>query len=358
MDDFLIIGGGIAGVSAGARLAKLGRVQLIEAEEALAYHASGRSAALFEMSLGSPAVIQLNLASHAYHQSENGGVLSPRGFMVVGKIGHESQFEHDLKDMNLSRISVDEAMNHMPILDRDKLCGAGYSSQSWDIDTHKLLQDFAKALTKNGRITTRARATKITRLEHGWEVETTAGTFSAKNLVNAAGAWVDEIAIMTGLPPIGITPKRRSAARIPAPEHHDISTWPMTVGAGETWYSKPDAGALLVSPADAEPSTPHDAWADDMVLAEGLARFEDMVTTPVTRLLANWAGLRSFSKDGNLALGRAPQDETFIWCAGQGGFGIQTSPAASKLLADLISGTASEIDQTTVAKLNVARFFA
>jgi glycine/D-amino acid oxidase-like deaminating enzyme len=180
---------------------------------------------------------------------------------------------------------------------------------------------------------------------------------SARNLVNAAGAWVDVIAKMAGMLPIGITPLRRSMARIPAPGGHDVSGWPMLFGPGENWYAKPDAGALIVSPADEEPIEPMDAWADDMVLAEGLARYEAHVTEPVTRMLSNWAGLRSFAPDRNLVLGPDTQDASFIWMAGQGGYGFQTAPAASQLVADLVAGDASEIPAEMIAKLLPERLF-
>ena len=161
-------------------------------------------------------------------------------------------------------------------------------------------------------------------------------------LVNAAGAWADDIARLADIAPIGLTPKRRSMARVAAPEGYDPRDWPMVIGAGESWYMKPDAGALLISPADAEPAEPHDAWADDMVLATGIAGWEAHVTTPVTRMIANWAGLRTFSPDGNLVIGPAPEDPAFLWCAGQGGYGFQTAPAASRLLADLAGGRAPD----------------
>lgn len=354
MDDFLIIGGGVAGTSAGARLAKLGRVRLLEAEEALAYHASGRSAALFEESYGTPAVVAMNHASRSYH--EDAGYLSPRGLMVVGATGQDAQLSEDMAQMKLDRIGIDQACALMPILNANVLCGAGYHAEAWDIDTDQLVQGFARALRKNGEIVTSAKVTAITRQSGGWQVETPKGMFKGRNLVNAAGAWVDGIAAMAGVAPIGIRPLRRSMARIPAPGGLDVSGWPMTLNAGETWYAKPDAGALIVSPADADPTTPHDAWADDMVLAEGLARYEEMVTEPVTRVMSNWAGLRSFTPDGNLAIGPAADDQSFIWFAGQGGYGMQSSPAASQLLADIVGGTPSELESNTVTSLSAARF--
>jgi glycine/D-amino acid oxidase-like deaminating enzyme len=161
---------------------------------------------------------------------------------------------------------------------------------------------------------------------------------------------------MAGVEPFGFAPLRRSMARIPAPGGHDISRWPMIFGAGEAWYCKPDAGALIVSPAEEHLTTPHDAFADDMVLAEGLARYEEMVTEPVTRLLANWAGLRTFAPDRVPVIGFDTKTPGFFWLAGQGGYGFQSAPAASQLAADLLTEQPSTLDPACVAALAPARF--
>ncbi|MBF9046097.1 FAD-dependent oxidoreductase [Rhodobacterales bacterium LSUCC0031] len=356
--DFLIIGGGIAGVSAGARLAELGRVLLIEAEPALAYHASGRSAALYEAQYGKPATVALNLASRADHDSLDGGVLSPRGLMVLAAPGQGAAFGHDVADMGLTQIPVDEAVAQVPILRADAIHAAAIHAEAWDIDTDRLIQHFARAIRAHGgQVITAARVTAITRLPQGWQVAVGDTIHNARILVNAAGAWADRIAGMAGIAPIGITPLRRSVARIPAPGGHDVARWPMLMGAGETWYAKPDAGQLIISPAEEDPvGAPHDAWADDMVLAEGIARYQAFVTPEVTRLTATWAGLRSFAPDRVLVLGPDPLDPSFIWVAGQGGYGFQTAPAASRLVADLVAGRSPELDADLVATLSPARF--
>ena len=167
----------------------------------------------------------------------------------------------------------------------------------------------------------------------------------------------DHVALMAGVRVMDLTPLRRSMARLPAPGGHDVSRWPMIFGARETWYAKPDAGALIVSPAEEDAMDPHDAWADDMVLAEGLARYEAMMTEPVTRLLANWAGLRTFAPDRVLVIGRDQVDPSFLWFAGQGGYGFQTAPGASALLAEIAAGIAPSVGQQTADAVNPARFF-
>jgi glycine/D-amino acid oxidase-like deaminating enzyme len=356
MIDFLVIGGGIAGTSVGARLSHLGHVVVLERETALAYHASGRSAAMFEESYGAPSTIALNKASRAYHFEANGGVTSPRGLMLIGTADSTQAFQTDLVDMQLEQISVDDARAMIPILN-NSVTQIGYSAGAWDLDTDLLVQNFAcEVRGKGGMVRTSAEVTAVSRTATGWDVTIGEEVLSARNLVNAAGAWVDVIAQMAGIAPLGVTPLRRSMARIPAPGGQDVSSWPMLFGPGENWYAKPDAGALIVSPAEEVLMPPMDAWADDMMLAEGLARYEAHVTEPVTRMLSNWAGLRTFAPDRNLVLGPDPRDASFIWMAGQGGYGFQTAPAASQLVADLVAGNSPQITAKMVAKLVPNRF--
>ena len=355
MIDFIIIGGGIAGVSAAARLSELGTVTLLEGEDALAYHASGRSAALFEQNYGKPATVALNKASRDFHIAAD--VLGPRGLMLIGRQDEADAFAADQKSMQLETISVADAKAKFPILNTDLIANAAFDPHAWDIDTDRLVQTFARTARQNGAaIVTKALVTGIQRIPSGWVVTANEQAYEGRVLVNAAGAWVDIIAELAGIAPLGFSPLRRSMARIPAPGGHDVSGWPMVFGPGEDWYAKPDAGALIVSPGDEDPVVPHDAYADDMVLAEGLARYEANVTAPVTRLLSSWAGLRTFAPDRTLVLGPDAHDAGFIWCAGQGGYGVQSSPAASQLLADLISGAPSEIPANAVAALSPGRF--
>lgn len=354
--DFVIVGGGIAGISAAARLSSLGSVTVLEAEQTLAHHASGRSAALYEPHYGRAPVVALSLASEAFFRAAE-GVLSPRGLMMVARADQRAAFEADALDMNLVPISVGEARAIVPILNPATVAYTAYAAHAWDIDTDLFLQGLARdARSRGAEILTGAGVTAIERHASGWRVQTGRGEVTARLLVNAAGAWADRIAALAGLRPIGLTPLRRSMARIPAPGGEDVRGWPMIFGAGESWYAKPDAGALIVSPAEEDPVEPHDAWADDMVLAEGLARYEEMVTEPVSRLLASWAGLRTFTPDRVLAIGRDPHEPSFLWFTGQGGYGFQTAPAASQLLADLVADRPSQIGADIRAALDPARF--
>lgn len=356
--DFLIIGGGIAGLSVGARLAEFGSVLLLEAEPALAYHASGRSAALYEAQYGKAATIALNLASREDHDTLDGGVLSPRGLMLLAAPGEEEVFAHDAAQMGLDIIAPAEAAGLIPALNPAAIAGAAVHDDAWDIDTDRLIQHFARVIRSHGgALRTGAAVTGITRDAGGWTVTAAGESHAARTLVNAAGAWADGIAAMAGVAPIGLTPLRRSVARVPAPGGHDVAHWPMLLGAGEGWYAKPDAGQMIVSPADEDPvEAPHDAWPEDLRLAEGIALYQRFVSEEVTRLTSSWAGLRTFALDRTLVLGPDPGDPSFVWVAGQGGYGFQTAPAASRLVADLLAGRAPQLDATIVAALSPARF--
>jgi glycine/D-amino acid oxidase-like deaminating enzyme len=352
--DFLVIGGGIAGLSAAARLAALGRVIVLEAETALAYHASGRSAALYEPLYGPPPVVALSLASgEALHGMP--GLLAPRGLMLLARADQRHLFDADVAAMDLTTVAPETAQARVPVLNPATVAFAATAEHGWDIDTDRLVQGCAREVRANGQVMTGARVTALSAEPGGWRADSAAGSFTGRILFNAAGAWADRVAVMAGLRPLGLQPMRRSMARIPAPGGQDVSGWPMLVGAGEGWYAKPDAGALIVSPAEEQPMDPHDAWADDMVLAEGLARYEEMVTEPVTRLLASWAGLRSFLPDRVPALGPDPATPAFFWVAGQGGYGFQSAPAAAALVADLVAGRRPALDAATVAALDPAR---
>lgn len=355
--DFIIIGGGIAGVSAAARLAPLGRVVLLEAEGVLAYHASGRSAAMFLESYGNASVRALNEASADHHRHADGGVLSPRPMLLVGRAVEAEGFAAEAQSFGMEEIGLDEARAMVPILNPGTVARAAIRGDTSDLDTDLLIQNFLRSARAEGaEIRTSAPVTAIARDGAGWQVTAGADVVEGRVIVNAAGAWADRVAALAGVRPIGITPNRRSMARIPAPGGHDTRGWPFIDAVGERWYAKPDAGKLIVSPSEEDPAEPHDAWADDMVLAEGLARYEEMVTEPVTRLEHSWAGLRSFAPDRTLVIGRDRGVPEFAWLAGQGGYGFQTAPAASRLLADLLTGGAPDLPGSAVAALSPARF--
>ncbi|MGB2201865.1 MAG: NAD(P)/FAD-dependent oxidoreductase [Pseudooceanicola atlanticus] len=354
--DILIIGGGVAGVTAAAELSALGSVTLLEAEDHLAHHASGRSAAMFLESYGNTVVRALNSASADHHATADGGVLTPRPMMLLGTEEEPDAFAHEAADFGLTRIDMDHAQRLFPLLDPARVTHAAIREDTSDIDTDLLVQNARRRALKAGaQIVTGARVTAIVG-SAGWRVEAGGESYSARVLVNAAGAWADEVATLAGLPPIGLTPLRRSMARLPLPNGLDPSKWAFIDSVGERWYAKPDAGMLIVSPAEEDQIAPMDAWADDMVIAEGLARFDDMVTMDIPRPAATWAGLRTFAPDRTLVIGRDPTRPEFIWLAGQGGYGFQTAPAAARLTAALVAGRPSDLPSEVITALSPERF--
>ncbi len=355
--DVLIIGGGIAGISAAARIAPHAKVIVLEQEQALGYHSTGRSAAIFIRNYGNEVLRALNAASAGVLEEPYGisdhSLLSLRGELMIATDEEIPEYQAYMKDaVGIDELTPCEALDLVPILRPDGFQRAAIERNAYDIDVDRLLQGFARLLrSHDGQIETGAEALEITHKDQCWHVKTPVGEFSAPIIVNAAGAWADVIAKRAGITPVGLIPMRRSAAILPAPPGHDVTSWPLVVSASEAWYMKPEAGKLMVSPAEEIPVEPHDAWVDDMILAEGLDRFEKAVTMPITRVERSWAGLRSFVADRTPVVGFAPEADGFFWLAGQGGYGVQTAPALSQLTADLILERTPRLTSEIVAAL-------
>ncbi|GLQ05910.1 NAD(P)/FAD-dependent oxidoreductase [Sneathiella chinensis] len=362
--DILIIGGGIAGISAAARLSGEASVTVLEAEPTISYHSTGRTAAIYLKNYGNQTLRALNRASEPFFLEPEGvsdhSILSPRGELHFAHEDEVESLDAYLEGSDgMERITPREAVEMVPILREDLIVAAAYESAAQDIDVDRLLQGFARMVRSNkGQIVTNARVQTLTRENGEWVAETPAGTFKAPIVINAAGAWADAIATLAGVKTVGLVPKRRSGILLPAPEGYDITHWPLFITGAERWYGKPEAGKLMISPADEDPVEPHDAWPDDMVVAEGLHRFETATTVEVTRVEHSWAGLRNFVKDRSPVVGFAPDADGFFWLAGQGGYGIQTSPALSQLTADLCLGKSSPLPQNIISALNPERLFS
>ena len=359
--DVLIIGGGIAGIGAAARMSNMTRVTVLEGETALGYHSTGRSAAIFIRNYGNSTLRTLNRASESELLQPDGvsdtSLLSPRGEMLIATKEDMAVLDAYMDNADdMERLTPKEAGELVPILNTNRLAGAAIEYGAQEIDVDRLLQGYARLATSSGvEIVKGAVVSGLSRSGTTWIIESSQGRFEAPIVVNAAGAWADKIAQLAGLAPIGLSCLRRSAAIIPAPKSHDVSKWPLFAAASEGFYAKPDAGRLMVSPADEDPVDPHDVWADDMVLAEGLHRYEQAVTVPVTRLIHSWAGLRTFAADRTPVVGFDPRQKGFFWLAGQGGYGIQTAPVLSRLTSNLITGTTPQLADHVVAALSPKR---
>ncbi|MFB9980733.1 NAD(P)/FAD-dependent oxidoreductase [Mesorhizobium kowhaii] len=347
--EVIIIGGGIAGAGAAFEISRSAKVVLLERESHCGYHTTGRSAASFTENYGNGVIRRIVLASRAFLTEPPTGfsdypLLAKRGMITVARSDQLDLLHQELEAAralvpSIVAMTPAEAIARVPVLRADYLAGAYIEPHSMDIDVNGLHQGYLRgARSRGAKIVTDAGVEAIDRQGGQWRVETPAGTLLAPRLVNAAGAWGDEIAVMAGVRPIGLLPKRRTAFNIPAPTGVDITEWPLVNDVGAEFYFKPDAGQLLVSPADATPSVPMDAYPEDIDVAIGAERLGQATTIEVQRVSRSWAGLRTFVADGSPVVG--PDDEVpeFIWLVGQGGYGIKTSPALSRVCASLIGG--------------------
>jgi D-arginine dehydrogenase len=346
--DVVIIGAGIAGSSIAACLAPERRVALLERESQPGYHSTGRSAALFSETYGNFVVRALSRASRDFLFDPPQGfseypLVSARGALHIAREDQKAELEKFLSTPDIAAhaevMTADRVRELCPILRGDYAIGGVLESQARDVDVHGLHQGYLSRIrAAGGRLFTDAEITGLERTTRGWSVHTRLGMFEAPVVVNAAGAWADEIAKLAGLAPIGIVPHRRTAVIVDAPEGTDIANMPLTIDIGESFYFKPEAGKILLSPADETPSPPCDAQPEDMDVAIAIDRVQSATTLEISRVPRKWAGLRSFAPDRSLVIGFDPAGEGFFWLAGQGGYGIQTAPAASRTAAALVCG--------------------
>lgn len=360
--DVAIVGAGMAGTGLAADLAGDFKVVLLEQESRPGYHSTGRSAAIFIQNYGNSVIRALSRASAPLFRGAEPDIfptplLTQRGILFVSDEAGLADHQALMADAEgLMEISPEEAIAKIPLLRADRIKAAAYEHDAQDIDVDALHQGWLRMARAGGaHLLTDAPVTRAEFASGEWVIETPKATVRARVLVNAAGAWADTVASLSGVGTLGIQPMRRSIAVLPAPEGHDLRHWPLVGDAADSWYAKPEAGRLLVSPAEEIPVEPHDAFVDDMILAEGLYRFEQAVDYPVTRVERSWAGLRSFAPDRTPVAGFDPTAENFFWLAGQGGYGIQTSPALSQLAGRLIRQAPGELESLDAA-LSPARF--
>jgi D-arginine dehydrogenase len=340
--DFLVIGAGIAGVSVAAQLAEHASVSILEMEERPAYHTTGRSAATFEPNYGPRPILALTRASAAFFNDSTPGfaegkLLTPRSSLFLEPDGQAEAAQAFLGfATNVQELGPVELVQALPVL-RPNYARRGFlDSSTGDLDVDLIFGGFMKQFkARGGKLVLSATAQALSRTGNLWTVKTPHGEFSAPVIINASGAWGDELAKLAGIKPLGLVPKRRSIGVIPIEGHEGFMAWPMATDCGETWYAKPQSGKMIVSSADATPVDPHDAYADDMAIAEGVERLMQATTIQVNRLEHSWGGLRTFATDGCPVVGFDPSTDGFFWLVGQGGYGIQSAPALSRTAAAL-----------------------
>jgi len=369
--DTIIIGGGMAGASCGYFLAERQRVLLLERESQPGYHTTGRSAAVYSQTYGNAVIRGLTVAGKEFFDAPPPGfaehaLLSPRGALFIGNADQLDALDHYAEECqaiveSVHRITAEEARRRLPVLRPDYVAGGVIEPEATDIDVHALHQGFLRGLrARGGAVTTDADVRALRLGNDGWHVETGAGTFQAEVVVNAAGAWCDQLAALADARPVGLVPKRRTAITFAAPAGVDVDRWPICIDIDEQFYFKPDAGRMLASPADETPMEPCDVQPEELDIALTVDRVERAADLQIRHIEHRWAGLRSFVADKSPVVGFDPGIEGFFWLAGQGGYGIQTAPSMGRAAAALIQGQPLPADLqdhgVSEAALNPARF--
>jgi len=343
--DVAIIGAGIAGASLAWFLARDRRVLLLERESQPGYHTTGRSAALFNDPFAHGPLRALTDASRDFYLNPPTGFADtplnrPRAVLVFGPDRAALAASHAAlraAGSHAELLGRDAALALVPVLRPDGVAAALFEPDCGDLDISVIHAGFLRGMRATGGVLVcDAEVTALGHEAEGWRVGTTAGEFRADVVVNAAGAWADEIARLAGVPPIGLMPLRRSAFLLPVA--HDARDWPVVMAQDESFYFKPEAGQLFVSPANEDASFPHDVQPEELDIAIAIDRMQNATTLDVRRIGRRWAGLRSFVADRAMVAGFDAAAPGFFWLAGQGGHGIQTAPGLARLAAALVRG--------------------
>ena len=349
--DVLIVGGGVAGLSLGAALAGHRRIKVLEAEDAIGRHSSGRSATFSHFGIGNQTVRSLTSASRTFFQQP------PDGFSETPIARTASALFVATEAMSGALAELAELMApyapaarpageaEMRALFPPLRIGGGaiveglLDPSGLRLDADALLQAYARKLRSNGgAVLTGQHIAGVERRGSNWTVRTATGeTHSGRVLVNAAGAWADEVAKMAGVPPLGLTPLRRTIIIVDPPDGANVASWPFVKTAVDDFYILPESGRLIASPVDEVPSDPCDAQPEEYDIALAAFKVEEYTTLPVAHVAHRWAGLRTFAPDRTPLVGFDPRAEGFFWLAGQGGFGLQTAPAIAEAAASLIT---------------------
>ena len=345
--DFLVIGSGIAGASIACELAPHARVIVAEQEDSHGYHTSGRSAAMYIESYGAPAVRRLTAASRAFFDAPPAGftdypLLDPRGCLTIARADQGDNLDAVAAQITATgsawrEVSGASAREMVPALRSEATHRAIFEPDSADIDVNALHQGFLRLAKARGvEFRLDARVVALERASGGWQATLAGGEIiEASMVIDAAGAWADGVAALAGLMPLGLAPRRRTAILIDPPPGQDIAHWPTVLDVAEQFYFKPQSGLILASPGDETPSPAMDAAPEEIDIAVCVDRVQAAADIPVRRVARAWAGLRTFAPDSIPVIGYDPRTEGFFWFAGQGGYGMQTAPAAARLGAAL-----------------------
>jgi len=366
--DIAVIGAGIAGASVAAELARTHRVVVLEREDFPGYHSTGRSAALFSEIYGNAAVRALSRASRDFFYAPPQGftghpLVRKRGALHIASAQQLQSLENFAANADLAssirRVTREEALGACSILRPDYVAAGVIEDDAADVDVHALHQAYLSQFrARGGTLIVNAQARSFLHRTGEWHIETAAGLVRAPLVVNAAGAWADAVAKSAGAAPLFIQPCRRTAVLVELPPDMRGDAWPMVIDIDETFYMKPDAGLLLISPADESAVDPCDVQAEEIDVATAIDRIEHATSLQIRRVRKRWAGLRSFAPDRSPVIGFDAVLPGFFWLAGQGGYGIQTAPAVARLAASLLRDGAApaEFADIYLSQLSPQRF--
>jgi D-arginine dehydrogenase len=345
--DYVIIGGGIAGCSLAYELSFHGTVAILEREEFVGYHTTGRSAALFAADQPDPVVIALSLASRDFFASPPTGfseapLWSKRGALYIAK-ADDQHLLSPIVARGGRLMTARQAVEMVPILRADAMAHAVLDDGVYDLDVDGIHQGYLRAARSRGALLLlKAQVTAMRRSAGKWSVTTQDGEVTARIVVNASGGWADEIGAMAGCAPIGIIPMRRTAIILDVPADCHVESWPAVAAANGSFYFKPEAGKLMASPCDETPCLPQDVQPEELDIAICIDRIISNADIDVRRPARSWAGMRSFTPDRRPVVGFDEDVEGFFWLAGQGGFGIETAPAIARVAAKLVLGNGAD----------------
>jgi len=341
-ERILVVGGGIAGLSCAAFLAPHAQVTLVEAEPILTYHTTGRSAALYTECFGDDALFRVAAASRSFlvDRAEPFGKVRPLLFVgppedAVALDDLEALYRS--KVPGLERIDAEAVNALFPVVPPQRAAGGLVEPGAMDLDVHALVTEYAGLIRRSGgSIRMRARFAGVRKLDSGWEAQIDDEALEVDLVVNASGAWGNEVARGAGIDALPLEPLKRSAFTFdPGGDAHG---WPFVIDVLERWYVKPEGAFALGSAASEIPSTPHDARPDEIDVALGIERITNATTLEIRSVKTQWAGLRTFTPDRRPAIGFEPGSDSFFWLVGQGGAGVLTSPAVGALAASLARG--------------------
>lgn len=353
--DFIVVGAGMAGASAAYRLAPHGRVLILEREAQPGYHSTGRSAALFTECYGNAGIRALTVGSRPFYQEPPEGfsdvpLLRRRGCLNIGRADQieslDAHFEASRRFVdNLRRLDAKAVRALVPVLNDGYAVQGVLEPDAADIDVAALLQGFIGGARHHGaQLVNHAAIRSLKRKSGLWEAEFGTDRAVAPVIINASGAWADEVAALAGVAPLGLVPKRRTAVTFDVADSRAIELFPAVIDVNEEFYFKPDAGRILASPADETPSPPCDAQPETIDVATVMDRIGRATIYAPRHLAAKWAGLRTFAPDKMIVAGFDVRAEGFFWLAGHGGYGIQTAPAMGRVVAALARSKAIPSD--------------